>query len=83
MEPVLGTQIQLYLVLIKPHAVFPVPSHWADAEDARIHHKHFPEGSLQSILVSAGGEEAAASIQNPREGETWVPDTGCQGSLRR
>lgn len=67
-KPVLGTQIQLCLVLIKLHVMFPVSSNWSGAEDTRIHHKCYPEGNPLSILVSAGGEEAAANLQNTREG---------------
>lgn len=68
-KPVFGTQIQPCLVLIKPRVVFPVPSNWTGTEDTRIHHECYPEGDPLSLLVSAGGEEATADIQNPREGK--------------
>lgn len=66
----LGFEIQMCLVLIKACAVFPVPSHWTNTKDARIHHKYDVERVPQSTFISASGGETSADLQSAGEGES-------------
>ena len=77
---ILGFEIQMCLVLIKACAVFPVPSHWTNTKDARIHHKYYVERIPQSTFISASGGEASTDLQSAGEGESRALATCPRGS---
>lgn len=63
-------------------AVFPVPSHWTNTKDARIHHKYDAERVPQSTFISASGGEASANLQIAGEGGSRALATRPRGSPR-
>lgn len=66
----LGSEVQMHLVLIRAYAGFLVPSDWTHAKDTRIHHQCDVKRTPQSTFVSASGGEATTHLQGSREGES-------------